>query len=277
MQHNTLREIAQTLRADKAFGQNFLLDQGLCDDIASILQTSAEVLEIGPGPGGLTRAILAQGRKVTALDIDTRMIMALHPLQRMYPEHLILQEANALKLDLNDYSAPVILAGNLPFNIASKLLLGWLAQSQQIAEMLLMFQQEVAERITATPNTKAYGRLSVLAQYLMQVHIHRHIPATAFTPAPKVDATVVHFMPRSDCAARRALYPILDGILKIAFAARRKTLGKGLKGKIDQHLQVLEQAGIDPRRRAENLSIDDFISLATILSENVRGNFYPVL
>ena len=262
----TLKDTAQNLRADKAFGQNFLLDQGLCDDIASALQTSSNVLEIGPGPGGLTRAMLAQGKNVCALDIDPRMIAALHPLQATYPEHLTLLEANALKLDLNDYSEPMILAGNLPFNIATKLLLRWLPQGQKIAEMLLMFQAEVAERILAQPNTKPYGRLSVLAQYLMKIHLHREIPASAFTPAPKVDAMVLHFMPHEDYAKRITLYPILDSVLKLAFAARRKTLGRGLKGRIDGHLEILEQASLDPRLRAEDLHVDDFVRLATIIN-----------
>ena len=263
---DTLKETARHLRADKAFGQNFLLDQGLCDDIASALQTSADVLEIGPGPGGLTRALLAQERTVTALDIDARMIRALQPLQNQYPNHLRLREANALNIDLGSYPEPVILAGNLPFNIATKLLLHWLPQTKHIAEMLLMFQNEVAERIIATPNTKSYGRLSILSQYLMDIHLHRQIPATAFTPVPKVDASVLHLMPRVDAQARLRLYPALDQVLKIAFAARRKTLGKALKGRIDEPLDVLHQADIDPKRRAESLDVADFVRVSEAIT-----------
>ena len=264
----SLTQTATNLRANKAFGQNFLLDQGLCDDIAPAVTSSAAVLEIGPGPGGLTRALLCHGKNVTAVDFDRRMIGALRPLAAAHPERLRLLHANALELRLDDFAEPIALVGNLPFNIATKLLLLWLPQSQHIAEMVLMFQAEVAERLTAVPNTKPYGRLAVLTQYLMQIEVYCDIPAVAFTPPPRVNATVLRFTPRADITARLALYRDLDHVLKMAFAARRKTLGVGLKGKIPNHTEVLNTAAIDTTRRAESLNEADFLRLAHAMLES---------
>lgn len=259
-------EVAADLRATKALGQNFLLDQGLCDQIAHGLMTTADVLEIGPGPGGLTRALLSQGKIVTAVDFDQRMINALSPLQKAYPAQLTLRQDNALKIPLQTFT-PVSVVGNLPFNISTELLLRWLPQSEHIAEMLLMFQTEVAERIMAAPNNKSYGRLSVLAQYLMDIHIHLAVPARAFMPAPKVDATVVYFSPKANITERLLRYPTLDQVVKMCFSARRKTLARALKGKIPEHLALLEQAEIPATSRAESLDLADFQRLTEIIIE----------
>lgn len=258
----SLSEIAAELRAKKSLGQNFLLNQGLCDHIAHALSSTADVLEIGPGPGGLTRALLQQEKNVTAVDFDPRIIQVLSSLQQVYPNNLTLLEDNALKLSLSRFPTPVCLVGNLPFNISTQLLLRWLPQSTHIAEMLLMFQAEVAERILAPAHSKSYGRLSVLAQYMMQMHIHCEVPSTAFTPMPKVNASVVHFLPQPDLSTRLELYPVVDSVLKICFSSRRKTLGKALKNKIPHHLALLEKADIRPELRAENLTPADFLRLA---------------
>lgn len=263
-----LREVIRThdLRARKSLGQNFLLDLNLTGRIArsagDLSQT--DVIEIGPGPGGLTRALLDAGaRKVMAIERDSRCLAALAAVQAHYgEERLVLVEGDALEADVWSWgSAPRAIVANLPYNIATPLLIRWLGHAAAFDRMILMFQSEVADRLVAKPNTKAYGRLSVLTQWLCEVERLINVPAAAFTPPPKVASTVVGIFPRRTPLAA-ADQDALETVTAAAFGQRRKMLRASLKSlKID-----FESVGIEPTARAEDVDVEGFCALARAVS-----------
>ncbi|MFZ5690745.1 MAG: 16S rRNA (adenine(1518)-N(6)/adenine(1519)-N(6))-dimethyltransferase RsmA [Pseudomonadota bacterium] len=269
-----LREVIRKhdLIAKKSLGQNFLLDLNLTGRIARAAGPLAgvTVIEIGPGPGGLTRALLAHGAaRVIAVERDHRAIAALHEIADRYPGRLIAVEADALAFDPHPYLAegPVRIVANLPYNIATALLTGWLETDPwppYYDRLVLMFQREVAERIVAQPNTKAYGRLSVLAQWRTRAKILFDIAPSAFVPPPKVTSSVVELIPRAEPepCERMALHRVAEA----AFGQRRKMLRQSLKSLVRDPLALLESAGIAPTNRAEDIPVDGFVRLARAYS-----------
>lgn len=273
-----LREVIERhgLAAKKSLGQNFLLDLNLTRKIARAAGdiSAKTVVEIGPGPGGLTRALLMEGAKrVIAIERDERCLPALADIAERYPGRLDIRSGDALKTNWTELAAdagPVTIAANLPYNIASLLLVGWLETEPWppwFDRMLLMFQREVAERITAAPRSKAYGRLSVLAQWRTQARIVINLPPEAFTPPPKVASAVVDFrpvpMPEPRC---RVL--TLGRVTAAAFGQRRKMLRSSLKQLTPMAELLLREANIAPERRAEDLSVEEFVRLAAIVDRN---------
>ncbi|MCK6418760.1 MAG: 16S rRNA (adenine(1518)-N(6)/adenine(1519)-N(6))-dimethyltransferase RsmA, partial [Alphaproteobacteria bacterium] len=224
------------LRAQKSLGQNFLLDKNITDKIARLAGDlrDVHVFEIGPGPGGLTRSLLRSGaRHVTAVEFDPRAIRALQQLKEAAGERLELVQGDALAIDLIFVSPPPrAIVANLPYNIASVLLLRWLQQirsnPQSFCSMTLMFQKEVAMRLTAAPGSKDYSRLSVMAQWLCQIKRVYDLPPTAFTPPPKVSSSVVHFVPRIMPAAAPS-FEAMETVTATAFGQRRKMIRNTLK------------------------------------------------
>jgi len=266
-----LRDViaAHNLRAEKSLGQNFLLDQNITDKIARHAGDLSEktVIEIGPGPGGLTRSLRKAGaKKVIAVEFDERAINALQDLKVASNGRLEIIHSDALKTNLLDLcEEPRMIVANLPYNIATPLLIGWLQQIRENAnaydEMILMFQKEVGERITAKNGGKTYGRLSVMSQWLCETKKLFDLPPSAFTPPPKIKSSVVKFTPKilEDNA------PDFENVEKVtaaAFGQRRKMIRSSLK---DYH-DILEHCGIDGNLRAENLSPEDFIRLAQNLT-----------
>ncbi|WP_343519792.1 16S rRNA (adenine(1518)-N(6)/adenine(1519)-N(6))-dimethyltransferase RsmA [Sphingomonas sp.] len=265
-----LREVIRKhgLSASKALGQNFLFDSQLLDRIARVPGDLAgqEVFEVGPGPGGLTRALLQAGAKVTAVERDRRCIPALAELGEAFPGKLTVIEGDALEID-----APALFAGkphiasNLPYNVGTALTVGWLSADWQPwwASLTLMFQKEVAERIVAAPGTDAYGRLAVLAQWRSSAKIAMPVHRSAFTPPPKVMSAVVHIVPGEEPAGVR--FALLEKLTAAAFGQRRKMLRQSLKA-VPGAVEAAEGIGIDPTRRAETVSVDEFVALARTLS-----------
>ena len=269
-----LREVIAKygLSASKALGQNFLFDAQLLDRIAAIPGDLAgqEVLEIGPGPGGLTRALLKAGAHVTAIEMDRRCLPALAELEEAFPGQLRVIEGDAMKLD-HGIAGPFHIVANLPYNVGTALLVRWLggpenagAWPPQWKSLTLMFQQEVAERIVAAPGSGAYGRLAVLAQWRSDARLTMKVHRRAFTPPPKVMSAVVHITPRE---APGGVPPrMLERLTEAAFGQRRKMLRQSLKG-VPGAVEALETLGIDPQRRAETLSVADFVELARALGK----------
>ncbi|EXL08748.1 16S rRNA (adenine(1518)-N(6)/adenine(1519)-N(6))-dimethyltransferase RsmA [Aquamicrobium defluvii] len=264
-----LREVIDRheLRAKKALGQNFLLDLNLTGKIARTAGdlTRATVIEVGPGPGGLTRALLAHGaRKIVAIEKDERCLAALEEISQHYPGRLEVLPGDALKTDFPRLAVPgepVRIVANLPYNVGTELLVRWLTEKEWppfYQSMTLMFQREVAQRIVAEPGSGAYGRLGVLAGWRTNARIAFDVPPQAFTPPPKVTSSVVHLVPRAEPLA--ADVGKLGKITEAAFGQRRKMLRQSLKGLGGETL--LEKVGIDPTRRAETLSIEEFVRLA---------------
>jgi 16S rRNA (adenine1518-N6/adenine1519-N6)-dimethyltransferase len=270
-----LREVIRKfdLIAKKSLGQNFLLDLNLTGRIARAAGplVGVTVIEIGPGPGGLTRALLAHdAARVIAVERDTRAVAALQDVAERYPGRLVVIEGDALDFDPAPFLAagPVRIVANLPYNIATVLLTGWLEIEPWppfYDRLVLMFQREVAERIVAQPNTKAYGRLSVLAQWRTRPKILFDIAPSAFVPPPKVTSSVVEFIPRDapDPCERTALQRVAEA----AFGQRRKMLRQSLKSLVPDPLPLLESAGIAPTDRAEDIPIAGFVRLARAYSE----------
>ena len=262
-----LREvIAQHgLQARKSLGQNFLMDLNLTRRIAraSGPLEGAEVVEVGPGPGGLTRALLAEGAaRVIAIERDARCLPALEQIAAHWPGRLQIIEGDAMEIDPADLlSGPGRIVANLPYNVGTALLVGWLQGPWPPwwDSLTLMFQREVAERIVAGPGSKAFGRLSVLAGWRAAARIAFDVPAQAFTPAPKVTSSVVHIRPVE--APAGVDEERLQALTAAAFAQRRKMLRQSLKGLTDDPLALLERAGIDQTRRPETLEIADFLAL----------------
>ncbi|WP_340583747.1 16S rRNA (adenine(1518)-N(6)/adenine(1519)-N(6))-dimethyltransferase RsmA [Brucella pseudintermedia] len=263
-----LREVIERhdLMPKKSLGQNFLFDLNLTSKIARQAGNLQDqpVIEVGPGPGGLTRALLAQGAYVTAIERDERCLEALAEIEAHYPGRLRIISGDALEQDFSvlfpDGPKPRIVA-NLPYNVGTQLLLNWLLVEPWppfYSSMTLMFQREVADRIVATPGSDHYGRLGVLAGWRTVSKISFDVPPQAFTPPPKVMSSVVHIIPREDplpCDANA-----LGQITQAAFGQRRKMLRQSLKPV--GGAELLEKTGIDGTRRAETLSVEEFVALA---------------
>jgi 16S rRNA (adenine1518-N6/adenine1519-N6)-dimethyltransferase len=269
-----LREVIATheLSAKKALGQNFLLDLNLTAKIARQAGdlSGTDVLEVGPGPGGLTRGLLVEGaRKVLAVEKDARCLPALAEIAAVYPGRLEVIEGDALEVDaLAHLTPPIAICANLPYNVGTELLVRWLTPAvwpPVWSSLTLMFQKEVAQRIVAKPGDKAYGRLAVLAQWRCDAHIAMHLPPEAFSPPPKVSSAVVHL--RALPAPRFEADPkLLERVVAAGFNQRRKMLRASLKGlspDIEDHLNAV---GIPPTERAERVSIEAFCALARQLA-----------
>ena len=265
-----LREViaANDLSARKSLGQNFLLDLNLTAKIARQAGPldGCDILEIGPGPGGLTRGLLAEGaRFVLAIEKDRRCLTALHQISNAYPERLTVLEGDALSIDPLQYLTPPIkVAANLPYNIGTELLIRWLTPPQwppYWTSLTLMFQREVADRIVAQPGSKAYGRLALLAQWRCDPQIVMSLPPEAFTPPPKISSAVVHFTALP--AQRFPADPkVLERVIAMAFNQRRKMLRSALKGLGPDIEDRLVAAGLKPTERAEQVSLEGFCNLA---------------
>ena len=265
-----LREVIARhgLAASKALGQNFLLDAQLLARIARVPGdlTDAEVLEIGPGPGGLTRALLGAGARVTAIERDHRCIPALAELGEAFPGRLRVIEGDALEID-----APALfegkphIASNLPYNIGTALLVRWLSATWQPwwQSLTLMFQREVADRIIAGAGDDAYGRLAILSQWRSTAKLAMPVHRSAFTPPPKVMSAVVHFEPFD--SPEGVEVAVLERLTAAAFGQRRKMLRQSVKG-VPGALEALEALEIESTRRAETLSVEDFVAVAKVLS-----------
>ena len=265
-----LREVIARhgLSASKALGQNFLFDEHLLDRIAAIpgdMQGKA-VLEIGPGPGGLTRALLRAGARVTAIEMDQRCLPALAELEAAFPGQLRVIHGDATQHDHAQLMGePFAVVANLPYNVGTALFTGWLGgQSWPPAwtSLTLMFQQEVAQRIVAPPGGSAYGRLAVLAQWRSTAKLAMKVHRSAFTPPPKVMSAIVHVVPRTMPLGVNA--KLLEQLTGAAFGQRRKMLRQSLKA-MPGALDALNSLGIDETRRAETLSVEEFVKLAGCL------------
>lgn len=274
-----LRQViaAHGLSARKSLGQNFLLDLNLTAKIARQAGDLAgsDVLEVGPGPGGLTRGLLAEGAsKVLAIEKDSRCLPALEEISAAYPGRLEVLNADALEIDPTAHlTAPIRVVANLPYNVGTELLVRWLTPRDWPpfwSSLTLMFQKEVAERIVARPGSKAYGRLALLAQWRADPAIVMHLPPQAFIPAPKVHSAVVH-LTRLDAPRYPADAAILSRITKAAFGQRRKMLRASLKGTVPDVENVLRDVGIDPTARAETLDLEAFCALARRVEELSQG------
>jgi len=256
------------LTASKALGQNFLFDEQLLDRIAAIPGKLAgrPVLEVGPGPGGLTRALLRAGARVTAIEMDRRCLPALAELAEAFPGQLTVIEGDALKVDVPAlFDEPYAIVANLPYNVGTALFTGWLsgeAWPPRWSSLTLMFQAEVAQRIVAAAGSDAYARLAVLAQWRSQARIAMKVHRSAFTPPPKVMSAVVHIVPTA--MPERVSARTLERVTEAAFGQRRKMLRQSLKG-VGGALEALNRLGIDPQRRAETLSVAEFVAIARAL------------
>jgi 16S rRNA (adenine1518-N6/adenine1519-N6)-dimethyltransferase len=259
---------AHDLVAKKQLGQNFLLDLNLTAKIARSAGdlSGCDVLEVGPGPGGLTRGLLAEGaRRVVAVEKDARCLPALAEIAAAYPGKLEVVQGDALELDLAAHlTAPVKIVANLPYNVGTELLIRWLTPAvwpPLWSSLTLMFQKEVAERIVAKPGGDHYGRLALLTQYRSDAKIVMTLPPEAFTPAPKVHSAVVHLtalpQPRFPCD-----FKVLQRITAMAFNQRRKMLRASLKGLAPGVEGLLEGVGIPPTARAEEIGLEAFCALA---------------
>ena len=254
------------LRADKRLGQHFLLDTNLLD---RIVVTAGDldgkmVLEVGPGPGGLTRAVLKTGAKrVVAIERDPRCVAALSELVEAAEGRLTLIQADALEADLAELAdgQKFAIIANLPYNVGTALLLRWLDQLDHVSSMTLMFQREVADRLLAKPGNRSYGRLSVLIPWLLEIERLINLPAKAFVPPPKVASTVIGLTPRKQ-PLFEADRKTLERTLAAAFSQRRKMLRSSLKSLLSDPIPVLTAADIDPSARAEQIDIEGFCRLA---------------
>ena len=265
-----LRDVIRThdLVAKKQLGQNFLLDLNLTAKIARSAGnlSACDVLEVGPGPGGLTRGLLAEGaRRVVAVEKDARCLPALAEIAAVYPGRLTVVQGDALALDLSAHLAhPVKVVANLPYNVGTELLIRWLSPPvwpPVWSSLTLMFQKEVAERIVAKPRSDHYGRLALLAQWRCDARIMMTLPPEAFTPAPKVHSAVVHLtalpQPRYPCD-----FSILQRVIAMAFNQRRKMLRSSLNALGPGIEALLESVGIPPTARAEEIGLEQFCALA---------------
>lgn len=270
-----LREVIAThgLAAKKSLGQNFLLDLNLTAKIARQAGdlSACDVLEIGPGPGGLTRGLLAEGaRRVLAIEKDARCLPALEEIAAVYPGRLDVVNGDALEVDpLGHLTPPIRVAANLPYNVGTELLVRWLTPPNWPPfweSLTLMFQREVAERIVARPGSKAYGRLALLVAWRAEARIVLSLPPEAFTPPPKVSSAVVHLT-----ALAEPRFPadpkVLERVVAMAFNQRRKMLRAALKGLAPDIEDRLIAAGIQPTDRAETVTLEQFCALA----RNVAG------
>lgn len=268
-----LREViaAHGLLARKSLGQHFLLDLNLTRRIARAAGdlSGVTVIEVGPGPGGLTRALLMEGAsRVIAIERDERCVRALADLAAAFPGRLDIVAGDALEIDAGELARAAgrtKIVANLPYNIATPLLLAWLADATAFESLTLMLQKEVAERLAAVPRTKAYGRLSVMCQWRCEVKMLFDVPARAFTPPPKVTSSVVHLTPRREPLAA-ADPDVLEKLVAAAFGQRRKMLRAALKSFASGYgadaAEILESARVAPTARAEELGVAEFCALA---------------
>lgn len=270
-----LRDVIRVhdLVAKKQLGQNFLLDLNLTAKIARLAGDLAacDVLEIGPGPGGLTRGLLAEGaRRVLVVEKDPRCLPALAEIAAAYPGRLDIVQGDALELDVAArLTAPIRIVSNLPYNVGTELLIRWLSPAVWPpfwTSLTLMFQKEVAERIVAKPRTDHYGRLALLAQWRAEPRIVMHLPPEAFTPAPKVHSAVVH-LTRLDQPRFPADAQVLGRVTAMAFNQRRKMLRSSLKGLGGDIEALLEGVGIVPTQRAEEIGLEQFCALARAVAD----------
>jgi 16S rRNA (adenine1518-N6/adenine1519-N6)-dimethyltransferase len=268
-----LREAVKThgLSASKALGQNFLFDEQLLDRIAAIPQDGLDgevVFEVGPGPGGLTRACLRAGAEVIAVERDDRAMPLLAELSEAFPEKLRIIADDALNIDVNEITGgrPYHIVANLPYNVGTLLFTRWLEPATwppQWKSLTLMFQQEVAERIVAPVGSSAYGRLAVLAQWRCNAKIAMKVHRSAFTPPPKVMSAIVHLTPAEQPEGVNPV--ILSRLTEKGFGQRRKMLRQSLKP-IAGAVEMCETLGIDPTRRAETVTVAEWVQLARALS-----------
>ena len=253
------------LAARQSLGQHFLLDLNLTRKIATAAGdlTGASVFEVGPGPGGLTRALLGtNARAVIAIERDPRCIAALQPLVAGAEGRLRLIEADALDVDPAGLApAPRMIVANLPYNIATPLLLGWLRQIDAFERLVLMFQKEVADRLVAVPRTKAYGRLSVVTQWRAEPRLLFDLPPSAFTPPPGVVSSVVRLSPRRRRDGDPA-FSAMERVTAAAFGQRRKMLRASLRVLQPDPEPLLHEAGLPPTARAEEIPVEGFVALA---------------
>ncbi|HEV8464957.1 MAG TPA: 16S rRNA (adenine(1518)-N(6)/adenine(1519)-N(6))-dimethyltransferase RsmA [Pseudolabrys sp.] len=273
-----LREVIRRhgLTPKKSLGQNFLFDLNLTARIARAAEPleNITVVEIGPGPGGLTRALLALGaRRVVAIERDQRAIAALEEIGARYPGRLEIVAGDALRIDPRDQLGPerARVVANLPYNIATALLIGWLTAEPWppwYDSLLLMFQREVAERIVATPGSKSYGRLSVLAGWRTEAKLLFDVAPSAFVPPPKVTSSVVRLTPRPVPLACQSI--ALQRVTEAAFGQRRKMLRQSLKTLGVDAGALLSEAGIEPTARAEEIPVEGFVALANIFSGQAK-------
>ncbi len=277
-----LREVIRRhdLAAKKSLGQNFILDLNLTRRIARAGGPidGRTVVEVGPGPGGLTRALLMEGAgRVVAVERDSRCLPALAEIEQRYPGRLEVHSGDALDTDwralLGSQSAKAVIAANLPYNAATTLLVGWLETEPWPPwwdRMVLMFQKEVAERIVAAPGSKDYGRLSVISQWRTEAHIALSLKPEAFTPPPKVSSAVVVFTPR-EAPQPACSVKALGRVTASAFGQRRKMLRASLKTLVPNPEELLDAAGISPELRAERVSVRDFAKLALVYERSIAG------
>ena len=271
-----LREVIRRhgLAARRDLGQHFLLDANLTDRIARTALEPGEadlsrgtVIEVGPGPGGLTRSLLREGARVLAIEVDGRALDALAELGARAEDRLVAIEADALTLDLQPCARahglppPYRIVSNLPYNVGTPLLIRWLSDLADIERMVLMFQREVADRLTARPASKAYGRLSVLTQWLCEAETLFGLPAAAFTPPPKVASSIVSLRPRPSPLSP-ANPASLERVTKAAFGQRRKMLRQSLKPLFAEPAEALRSLDIDPTARGETLTVAQFCAVA---------------
>lgn len=261
---------AAELSAKKSLGQNFILDESILDSIVAAAFSSAEnprdfeVIEIGAGPGGLTRAILKTGvKKLTVIEKDNRCISLLQQIQAVYPDRLEIKEGDALEIKAQDLgTAPKKIIANLPYNISTVLLTEWLQNINRFSSLTLMFQKEVADRLTATPSNSLYGRLSVMSQAFADVCIKMILAPEVFTPSPKVFSALVHIVPKKQPCP--VAFTDLEQIVKSAFLHRRKMLKKSLS-ELGDVAEICSVIGVENTRRPENLSVQDFINITSFL------------
>ena len=262
------------LRASKVLGQNFILDLNLTRRIARTAGQSGssplnKIIEIGPGPGGLTRGLLMEGAEhVTVIEADERFRPALEDISKAYPDKLSVVMGDALKINPNEIlEGGYKIVANLPYNIATPLLIKWLSQSPiRWDSLTLMFQKEVAQRICAQPGDDAYGRLAVLSNWLADTTIEFDVSADVFVPPPKVTSAIVTLVPREQPLAEADL-SILEKVTAAAFGQRRKMLRASLKQITPETESILLACNIDPTRRAETLTIEEFCALSRALKE----------
>ena len=262
-----LREVISRhgLTASKALGQNFLLDEQLLDRIARVPGPleGRRAYEVGPGPGGLTRALLRAGATVTAVERDRRCLPALAEVREAFEGRLDVIEGDALDLDERQVAGGgAHIVSNLPYNVGTALLVRWLGGEDWPpwwSSLTLMFQQEVAERIVARPDTSAYGRLAILAQWRCEAKLAMKVHRSAFVPPPKVMSAVVHLVPKE--APQDVSAATLEKLTGAAFGQRRKMLRRSLQS-LPGALEALDRVGIDSARRAETLTVDEFVAIA---------------
>ena len=254
------------LAASKALGQNFLLDEQLLDRIAAIPGPLRDkpAFEVGPGPGGLTRAILRAGARLVAVERDDRCLPALAELADAFPGQLTVIAGDAMQVDAQSEAGDgAHIIANLPYNVGTPLLVGWLSATWMPlpwwSSLTLMFQMEVAERIVAKPGTDHYGRLAVLSQWRSDARIAMKVHRSAFTPPPKVMSAIVHITPKP--APEGVQLKMLERLTAAAFGQRRKMMRQSLKG-LPGALDALDAEGIDPQRRAETVSVEEFVAVA---------------